>query len=671
MVGYINDQEEDEEVTLEAVIEALKKGESEARKLVPRAQNELLLDAATKGEYNVVEFLLKEKLAVINCQHEDWGQTPLSLAAEKGNLDVVKLLLKYDAGLTILDKWNETALHWAADNGHAEVVKELLGAVSKLPVGHDKTSKSPKAPSVTTTVGTTIHVQDASTIPATTQPDKNDVGKESSSHQPDPNSGEAVATTESSAPKDGGGSAAERAPSAKNPLVDRRDKDDRTPLSYACGGGHLEVVKILLQAGAEPNLRDSDHRTPLAWAAETDSENGPEVVEFLLQKSKAQLDEGDVDGHPPLFWACSYGRLDVVKSLIGAGAHSASNSLSWAAGAGRSDVVDYLLKEKGIVPDQSDDQGRTPLSHACGMGRIDMVRFFLGKNAAVESQDRSGRTPLSWAAGEGHEDVVDLLLDENQKTRANPNATDKRGRTPLAWAALNEEYRAVRTLLKRDDVRYDDEDEEKDPLSLAASKDGWRCEVIMTDILERAMNERDDWTSWASQYLLKAASKGWRSLAEHLLDKDEIPADKRIPVDADSPKCTPLSLAVDGGFDRVVQVLLDKGATVEESMFDAAYASRAPRKYDMLHLLSQHSKDGALALDPDDDQLKPTIDEKYLATVVEFFPMDSNPPQRKDCTVRDLFRDLGNGNGGLRWLHLPANNVRDHFINLHATTNWH
>jgi ankyrin repeat protein len=48
--------------------------------------------------------------------------------------------------------------------------------------------------------------------------------------------------------------------------IDRRCIDERTALHYACGRGHVRVVRALLGPGADPHAVDRDGETPLSRA---------------------------------------------------------------------------------------------------------------------------------------------------------------------------------------------------------------------------------------------------------------------------------------------------------------------------------------------------------------------------------------------------------------------
>jgi hypothetical protein len=86
-----------------------------------------LLEAARRGDTRNVERLLSRG-AVVDARSA-YGRTALDVAAGKGNLDVVKLLIKHKANVNARDSfYHATPLTWAAMSHRKEVVKALLEA---------------------------------------------------------------------------------------------------------------------------------------------------------------------------------------------------------------------------------------------------------------------------------------------------------------------------------------------------------------------------------------------------------------------------------------------------------------------------------------------------------------------------------------------------------------
>jgi hypothetical protein len=86
-----------------------------------------LFAAASAGDLAKVQALLDGGLSP-DAKNE-YGATPLAYAADKGHLEIVKLLLARGATVDVEDTfYQSTALAWAAYNGHAEIVRALIAA---------------------------------------------------------------------------------------------------------------------------------------------------------------------------------------------------------------------------------------------------------------------------------------------------------------------------------------------------------------------------------------------------------------------------------------------------------------------------------------------------------------------------------------------------------------
>jgi ankyrin repeat protein len=160
-------------------------------------------------------------------------------------------------------------------------------------------------------------------------------------------------------------------------FVNVTDNDGNTPLHFAAKG-RLEVVKLLLVHGADPNIKTKQQKTPLIIATQ----------------------------------ACS---VEIVRLLLDHGANpAATDEQGWAALhhaifiEGQGEIMELLL-ETGIDVDSLGRLGRTPLHCAAVRGREDIVLLLLEKGANASIKDGHGESPLDLAERGKKERVVRIL----------------------------------------------------------------------------------------------------------------------------------------------------------------------------------------------------------------------------------------------------------------------
>ncbi|CAN0228497.1 unnamed protein product, partial [Ectocarpus sp. 13 AM-2016] len=167
----------------------------------------------------------------------------------------------------------------------------------------------------------------------------------------------------------------------------------RTPLHRAVYFGHSQILKILLAAGANPNVADNHAVTPLHMVAVKGCE--AEAAELLC--AGADMHARTNDSYTPLHLAVVYNRIGVTRLLLDASASSL-------------EVHDLCL-------------GITPLAWASKLSFTTMLRVLLNAGADVNSRSPAGSTPLHWACRFNNADIVESLL----LAGADPDSLDNHG----------------------------------------------------------------------------------------------------------------------------------------------------------------------------------------------------------------------------------------------------
>jgi len=122
--------------------------------------------------------------------------------------------------------------------------------------------------------------------------------------------------------------------SSSEKLIDCRNHDNWTPLMLASSGGHVSVMAKLLDASADPSLKESDMGyTALHLAAWN---NRPEAVRYLVNDVGCEVDCEGENWRTPLMLAANWEAADAVKVLL----------------------------ELNADPDRQDIRGKTPIELA-------------------------------------------------------------------------------------------------------------------------------------------------------------------------------------------------------------------------------------------------------------------------------------------------------------------
>jgi predicted LPLAT superfamily acyltransferase len=191
--------------------------------------------------------------------------------------------------------------------------------------------------------------------------------------------------------------------------------DDIPALWQAAAKGDTEAVKLLLEEGADVNMkRTSNGTTALSMA----SQNGhTEVVRLLLEKG-ADVNVKTTENSTALFIAAEKGQIDIVKLLLGKGADvntkhtTGATALLQASAQGHAEIVRLLLKKGADVNVKITNTGSTALLLAAEYGHTEVVKLLLAAKADVNAKaswQGKDYTPLSIAKEKGNTQIIELL----------------------------------------------------------------------------------------------------------------------------------------------------------------------------------------------------------------------------------------------------------------------
>ena len=185
------------------------------------------------------------------------------------------------------------------------------------------------------------------------------------------------------------------------------------PLHWASNSNQIEIVRLLLDAGATVDPEDRWGRTPFQYSMYLGYTN---VAKFLLSRG-ANVNSKDFWGRTLLHWAVSKGERDIATNLIDFGADTevrdrkGNTALHKAARHGNHDLSTFLIEHDADVNVSTPGLQVTPLHQAVRYGHKKIVRLLLNSGAKVNAYSKLYGTPLHWAAESGHRGIAEVLLE--------------------------------------------------------------------------------------------------------------------------------------------------------------------------------------------------------------------------------------------------------------------
>ena len=331
--------------------------------------------------------------------------------------------------------------------------------------------------------------------------------------------------------------------------VSKKAWNKRTALHYASERGDLKVVEALLSKGAEIDVEDEDRCTPLMLAAE---KGNIDILLYLIDHG-VDVNKKDHRKQTALHYAIERGDLKVVEALHSKGAEidvedkDHCTPLMLAAEKGKIDISLYLI-DHGADVNKKDYRKRTALHYASERGDLKVVEALLSKGAEIDVEDKDHCTPLMLTAEKGKIDISLYLIDHG----ADVNKKGYRKRTALHYASERGDLTVVKALISKGAQIDVEALSDYSPLMFAARSG--HIDISLYLINHGAdVHKKDHRKQTALHY---AIERGDLKVVEALLSKGA-----EIDVE-DWVRCTPLMLAVERRHIDILLYLIDHGADV-------------------------------------------------------------------------------------------------------------
>ena len=345
--------------------------------------------AATNGNAPITELLL-EAGANPNLGLST-GATPIMGAARTGHVAVARALLAHGANANAHDtRRGQTALMWAAAEQHADLVQLLIQA------GADIRARSQDGFTPLLFAARSGDLESAGYLLA--------AGVQVDEASPDGRTALLTVSTSVVATSTGQFMVSNASDHERLALLlmdrgadpKRADSFGITPLHGAVRTGKRELVAALLAKGADPNAR---------------------IVKRPPSVLFTDLPERAWDsGATPFLMAAKAADAELMRVLVTAGAdprlptNNKTTALMATAGVGRSEGASAISEKRafeavraalefGSDVNAANDAGTTALHAAAMQGADSIVEVLAAHGAELDAKDRRGRTPLSMAEG--------------------------------------------------------------------------------------------------------------------------------------------------------------------------------------------------------------------------------------------------------------------------------
>ncbi|KER25453.1 hypothetical protein T265_07077 [Opisthorchis viverrini] len=360
---------------------------------------------ARQNRTDMLKIPLQDHKVNVNIQ-DNFNRTPLHFAASSGNLETVKLLIQYRATIDVMDKFGITPLMWSVYNNHKKVSIYLLDNGAK----YTKLTKQGQTiihfVAEANAIGILKYLYQKYHILKIDEPDH-------------------TGLTPFLVAAHRGNQTLMEVFYKQRCNVLQKDRRGRSALHLAAWKGHMGVMAYLLKLPQMLELindLDSQGNSPLHYATDL---NQQEIVRLLLIAG-ANPDITSETKDTPLIEVSRLGYHTCIETLL---AHKANrkattkngnSALHEATLANLPDTIYFLIRHQFDV-EATNNRGQTPLHLAVEQNKLETVEALLLVGASLGVKCKDGITPLEVAARASYSTLVDLIIQADRWREQNPD----------------------------------------------------------------------------------------------------------------------------------------------------------------------------------------------------------------------------------------------------------
>ncbi|XP_046543054.1 serine/threonine-protein phosphatase 6 regulatory ankyrin repeat subunit B-like [Haliotis rubra] len=218
--------------------------------------------------------------------------------------------------------------------------------------------------------------------------------------------------------------------------INSRGMNGKTPLMFAAFEGHRKVFDLVMSEGGNASLVDKNDDNILHWVCRG---GHAEMVKYVISLNFVDINSRGHYGRTPMMVAAANGHRRVFDLVMSKGGDASlvdkndDNILHWVCRGGHVEMVKYVISLNFVDINSRGHYGRTPMMVAAANGHRRVFDLVMSKGGDASLVDKNDDNILHWVCRGGHVEMVKYVISLNF---VDINSRGHYGRTPMMVAAF-------------------------------------------------------------------------------------------------------------------------------------------------------------------------------------------------------------------------------------------